>query len=117
MIPQCEQKKNFIVNEEIETGKKRNGKMIFSKEIEINIGTDIEFDYSITNIQDIDELWIDFSNSYINSNSVILFLCQYHNTEDWNRVYISEGHIYFDFGQVYSNFEKMATITILYTKK
>lgn len=107
-----------IASEESETPYKRNGKRVYMRELQYNIGLAVTYNSNI-NIANADDIWIDYANSYIDTNSSVrLPLSQYHNENDWNRVYLSGNNkIYFEFGTTYSKHSKIAHIVILYTKE
>lgn len=107
-----------ISGEESETLYKRNGKRVYVQELQYNISTSIFYNANI-NITNLENVWIDYANSYIDTNSSVrLPLSQYHNENDWNRVYLSGNNkIYIEFGTTYSEYSKIAHIVILYTKE
>lgn len=109
--------RNNISNIESRTSYMRNGKYVYMKELQYNIATSISYKVNI-NIVDAKNIWIDYANSYIDTDAFFrLPLSQYHTEDDWNRVYLSNDLIHMDFGNVYSSYNKVAYIVILYTKK
>ena len=107
-----------IASEESETPYKRYGKRVYMKELQYNIGSSVTYNSNI-NIANADDIWIDYANSYIDTNiGVRLPLTQYHNENDWNRTYLkSFSKIFLEFGDTYLNYSKIAYIVIFYTKQ
>lgn len=120
MIPQKRRYFEVTTGVEFETGRIIDGKKEYKNIIEYDLGTEIKKTIPID--ENISNMRIDVRDSYIVSNNFILPVCQYHTTEDWSRAYCStvpnnKGRaIFIEFGDVYSQFYKIARIAILYTK-
>lgn len=114
-IKNLNNKRINITSAEFETSYKRNGKQVYGREFVIDIETATSYNVD-TNITNVSEMWINNADSYIQQNTAVLPTCQYHTSTDWNRTYIMNNKIYFEFGSVYSSLSKTAHIVLLYTK-